>query len=379
MPRKIMLMAEPAEYAAVFPCAARVGNDDLLMVFSRRPFAFPEDMRSWICGIRSTDNGCTWTPPFTLIDTPDLPDWDPNIVAWDNRVLVISTAVPKTHNVQVTASTFPAVRSEDYGQTWFESPAVPHPGPFCSGKINRGVRFPDGALAFGYSMDRRIKEGKTVLEDGDTWGSCGLMVSRDDGHTWNPGTLVDIQEERPSGLIHAINGLDEPALALCRDGSIYMLMRTGLDRLYEARSADQGQTWSAAVPTPLVAHNCPADLCVFEHPRLGRGWLAAYDHSPHDRTPLAAAVSLDEGRSWSQPLTIAREGVNPSYPTCVQTASGDILLAWHERPLPADTNEHRPYYDLRACLLGLDEIENLAAGREQAHDRSGMKPTCRDK
>ena len=364
-----MLMADPPEhsgshaYAATYPCAARLGNGDLLIVFSRRLFSKgPGDSwteeSAWICGIRSSDNGRTWTPPFTLINTPDMMDYDPNIVAWDNKALVISTAVPKTHSVQVTTSTFPAIRSEDYGQTWSDPKEIPHPGIYCSGKIHAGVRLPDGALAFGFTMDRRIQAGKSVFKDGDSWGSSGLMISRDDGHTWQQGAMADIQKERPSELTHAVNGLDEPALAVCRDGGIYMLMRTGLERLYAARSSDQGQTWSAAVPTPLVAHNCPADLCVFEHRRRGRGWLAAYDHSPQRREPLVVASSLDEGRTWSEPLIIAREG-NPSYPACVQTASGDILLAWMEFPLLAGTNERRRSFALRACLLGLDEIDKL--------------------
>ena len=159
MPRQVMLMAEPSEYFDAYPCAARLDNSDLLTVFSRRPVD-ANDVRAWICGIRSSDNGRTWTSPFTLIDTPGMLDYDPSIVAWDNKALVISTTVPKTHNVQQSTSSFLAVRSEDYGQTWSEPAEIPHPGLLCAGKIHRGVRFPDGALAFGFAMNRRNEKDK---------------------------------------------------------------------------------------------------------------------------------------------------------------------------------------------------------------------------
>ena len=360
MPGTVKPMAEPGGYFDAYPCAARLGNGDLLIAFSRRPLNSATDVRAWICGIRSSDDGRTWSSPSVLIDTPEMLDYDPNIVAWEDRVVVISTTVPKTHGVQVTTSTFLAVRSEDWGQTWSGPVEIPHPPyVYCSGKIHPGVRFPDGTLAFGYSPDMRIQEGVEVHKDGDSWGTCALMVSRDDGRTWEGGAMVGIREERASELTHAINGLDEPALAVCRDGGVYMLMRTGFERLYEARSQDQGRTWSAATPTSFVAHNSPADLCVFEHPRLGRGWLAVYDDSPRLRTPLAVRVSLDEGRTWSSPKIIAREGT-PSYPTCVQTGAGDILLAWHE-VVSAGGDEPGAHYEIRACLLEPDEIEEMTA------------------
>jgi hypothetical protein len=360
MPTPITLIPPADGHYDCYPCAVRLGNGDLFVAFSR--VSTPQPQSACIAAVRSSDNGKTWSEPAILIATPGQLDYDPNIVAWENKVLVIATTVPLTHGQRVTTSVFNAVRSEDCGRTWSAPTEIPHPPyVYCSGKINAGVRFPDGTLAFAYTPDMRIQQGEAVHLDGDMWGESALMLSTDDGHTWRSSASVKLDTARPEGLRYAANGLDEPALALCRDGSLYLLMRTGLERLYETRTADQGRTWSPARPSALTAHNCPAELCVFDHPRLGRGWLAIYDHSPTDRFPLAVAVSLDEGQTWSKPHIVADVGAASSYPACVQTAAGPILLVWQQ-----DIADSTPFRrEIQGCLLGLDEMESIVAAGTQ--------------
>ena len=367
MPEPVTLLQDVREYFDAYPCAARLGNHDLLIVFARclpRYSPGPTERKALIAGIRSSDNGAGWSEPFTLIDTPDMLDYDPNIVAWDNKVMVISTTVPKTHAQKVTTSKFIAVRSEDNARTWSEPTEIPFPYVYCSGKINPGVQFPDGTLAFGFAPDMNLEKGKQVLHDADSWGEAGVMISRDDARTWTPGQTIGLAREKPAdALYRAINGLDEPALAVCDDGSLYMLMRSGFDRLYEARSSDQGRTWTAPRRSALMAHDCPADICVFDHPRLGRGWLVIYDHSPQRRFPLAVSVSFDEGHNWSRPLIITGLGENTAYPTCVQTAAGPMLLVWQRDffvdEYDASVGRNRTARELQACLLDLDEIDKI--------------------
>lgn len=349
LPQPTRLLSDAAGHFDAYPCAARLGNGDLLVVFARCDHAAPA---AAIWGVRSTDNGQTWGEPFPLLDTPGMLDYDPNLVVWGTTVLAIATTVPQTHSQQVTTSQFMAVRSDDCGRTWGTAFEIPFPYVYCSGKINPGVRFADGTLVFGFCADIKLQAGGTVRSDRDSWGEAGVMISTDEGLTWTPGQTIGVREHKPADAHPgAINGLDEPALAVCGNGDLYMLMRSGFDRLYAARSRDQGRTWSAPERTTLLAHNCPADLCVFEHPRLGRGWLVVYDHSPHDRYPLAVAVSFDEGATWSPPLILTGLGENPCYPACVQTAAGPVLLVWQR-----DVEGGR---ELQYCLLEMDEIEHL--------------------
>ena len=364
MPQPLPLVRNAEAYYDCYPCAARLGDNDLLVVFTRM-ITTTKPAQAAILGIRSHDHGRTWSEPFTLIDTPGKPDFDANIVAWDNKVMVISTTCPELHlHGQVTTSQFLAVRSEDNGATWSAPAEISHaPYIYCSGKINPAVRFADGTLAFGVCIDQRLQRGESVSGDNESWGAVALMISTDEGCTWTFGQTVGVSRAHADG-INAINGLDEPALAVCRDGSLYALMRSGFDHLYEARSGDQGRTWGEPKPSGLMAHDCPADLCHFHHPRLGQGWLAIYDHSPKNRYPLAVALSLDEGGAWSKPLLIADHGVPSCYPACVQTAAGDILLVWQQDQggnlhTGAVAKGARTWREVRACLLGLDEMDQL--------------------
>ena len=350
MSQTIVITQKDGESFDSWPCLARLGNGELLLTFTRRPKDRIRDS-GHIVAMRSSDGGRTWSEPISTIDTPDMMDLDPSIVAWDDRVIVISTTVPSTHSERVTVSSFLAVHSEDNGRTWSELKEIPHPYTYCSGKTNAGARLDDGTIVFGFSWDARLQEGGAVYCDADQICRAGVMISSDDGRTWIPGETIGINETRAEHEA-GLDGLDEPCLAVCQDGGLYMLMRSNLERLYEARSSDRGRTWSKPRPTTLVSHSAPADLAAFDHPRLGRGWLVAYNDSPVRRRPLSVAVSLDDGATWSAARPVANEQKDSHYPACVRTPDGDILVAWQQ-----DTDGGR---HIEGCLIGDDTIEQLA-------------------
>ena len=164
------------------------------------------------------------------------------------------------------------------------------------------------------------------------------MRSTDNGQTWHNGGDTDASYEKASAS--AILGTDEPAIVELEDGSIYMLMRTGSNHLYEARSSDEGKTWTQIGPSPLRGNNSPASLCKFQ---LGkrRGILCVWDNSVH-RWPLCATASFDGGKTWSKPKDIADsiEGIQVSYPDCYQAADGMLTAVW-QQGIPASEDDKR--------------------------------------
>ena len=98
------------------------------------------------------------------------------------------------------------------------------------------------------------------------------MISTDDGLNWHNGGETDAACEPLTP--NAVRGTDEPAIVELDDGSVYMLMRTGSDHLYQARSTDEGKTWTAIGPSPLRGSNAPAALCNFQVD--GRRGFCAY-------------------------------------------------------------------------------------------------------
>jgi sialidase-1 len=120
------------------------------------------------------------------------------------------------------------------------------------------------------------------------------FVSDDGGATWRAG-----KGEADVGK----RGAMEPEVIEQRDGGLLMLMRTQFGRNYAARSTDGGETWDKPVPFGPAAPEAPSTLRRI--PSTG-DWLLIFndsvdpDHHHHgERTPLTAAVSRDEGKTWT--------------------------------------------------------------------------------
>lgn len=143
------------------------------------------------------------------------------------------------------------------------------------------------------------------------WAAPTLIFfyfSDDGGHTW--------LESRTS-YYHCFadgSGLEEPGLVELTDGRLWSWTRTGPIgkpaqgmRQWESFSADGGQTWSPPEPSVFVSPCSP--MQVKRIPQTG-GLLAVWnDHSGRfpvlppapiswARTPLACAISTDDGISW---------------------------------------------------------------------------------
>ena len=318
----------PYAYNA-FPTVDRLSDNRLLCVFSVR--SKPEENRFAVAGSFSEDHGRTWSNPEILIDSPNELDYDPNLIVVGSRVIVTSTTCPLTHQQFISTSRTLAVRSEDSGRTWSKPYEIPMGHRFAAGKIHKGLVLEDGTALFGYSWDAALegKAGKLKLE-GDHDLVASLMRSSDRGLTWQGGSDVFLRDlKRDADRIHAINGLDEPALVQLHDGTLYMLCRTGLAHPYETRSADGGKTWSRPEPCPLTGHNAPVALCRINGARPGM--LTVWCNSSEVRWPLCVAASFDNARSWTPPRELARrEGFESSYPGCVQAADGTLVVVWQQ-------------------------------------------------
>ncbi|MBX7258907.1 MAG: exo-alpha-sialidase [Candidatus Hydrogenedentes bacterium] len=320
-------------YKHGLPSMARLSDDRILVVWTRFPSDGSEDMA--ILGSFSSDAGCTWSQPQLLIDHPKLLDADPSVVVSGSRVLVTCTTATFAEGIR-ESSTW-AVRSEDDGKTWSEPYVIPMNHKYTCGKCHRGLRLKSGTLLQGYSWDILCESGTSHSSEGQMDLRAGVMRSTDDGLTWTNGG--DTTAEYVKVAEGAVHGTDEPAIVELEDGSIYMLMRTGADHLFEARSTDEGLTWSDVRPSPLTGSNAPAALSSFvaEHGR--RGVFVVWDNAL-TRHPLCAAASFDGCKTWTTPKDIAApyEGdMQNSYPSCVQAADGALLAVW-QRDVPGGRN-----------------------------------------
>ena len=123
--------------------------------------------------------------------------------------------------------------------------------------------------------------------------SC-CWLSDDRGRTWRKGKGQMDQPKR---------GAMEPEVIELRDGRVLMIARTQLGFIATSYSEDGGDTWSK--PNRLSAIEAPeAPATLRRIPATGdllliwnNSYTPGVDHGGK-RTPLTAAVSSDEGRTW---------------------------------------------------------------------------------
>ena len=278
------------------------------------------------------------------------------------------------------------VVSKDDGKTWSESeriydgpgPGIPSGGLFLrtrdgvivhpyldTSTLNKSWKSEDWSVDPNAPLDRLRLDAWTIrsLDEGKTWvdrqkiyqGFCGALcdivqttsgeivlpvqvmlaypgrngirgyVSADNGKTWKRGgNIIDL-----GGHGHH-DGAMEPTLVELSDGRLWMLIRTNLDRFWEAYSEDKGLNWRVIRPTQIDASNSPGNLMRLASGRLALVWNRLYyegwDYYPH-KTPgfLAApgktsgftklpanfnraevwlAFSEDDGKTWTKPVVI---------------------------------------------------------------------------
>jgi len=125
------------------------------------------------------------------------------------------------------------------------------------------------------------------------------FFSDDGGHQWRAGRGdVDLPKR----------GAMEPEVIALADGSVLMIVRTQLGRIYAARSSDAGDSWSVPEPWGPPAPEAPSTLRrIPSTGDLVLVWNNNVDPSHHHsgkRTPLSIATSRDEGQSWSRPKNL---------------------------------------------------------------------------
>jgi len=159
----------------------------------------------------------------------------------------------------------------------------------------------------------------------------------DEGLTWTPSNILDL-----GGSGHH-DGSIEATVEQLRDGRLWLLMRTSLDRFWQAHSDDDGQRWTSFGPSSIEASTAPGLL-----KRLRSGRLILLWNRPHpegrklERRPggqayaqpvwahrgeLSMAFSNDDGKTWSKPVVIAREeGKSLAYPYLYEPEPGTLWI-----------------------------------------------------
>lgn len=148
--------------------------------------------------------------------------------------------------------------------------------------------------------------------------------SDDEGKSWATGTSrVDLPKR----------GAMEPEVLELNDGRVLMIVRSQLGEIYASLSNDRGESWSAGKPWAVRSPESPATLRRI--PATGDlllVWNPAYDAAAGHggrRTPLVAAVSTNEGQTWSTPRTLEDRRDRQYAYTSVAFVENRVLLSYY--------------------------------------------------
>lgn len=344
---------DPYAYTS-HPCVTRLAGGDWLLAYSRGPRLrrtfHPPDHPMFVNElIRSSDNGRIWSEPVVIpgfdwsgVETPGIVELSSGEVLLNQwRFLWLSTAeaearwhrgdrslfayepgmrrwLPVRSVTQWARHCFAYARADDGayvhrsldgGRTWVETVPIDI-APY------RGAFSPKGAY--------ELVNGDVVLalgsHDYDPLAAGFVLRSTDKGRTWS----APIEAARVQGCVFS-----EPSVCQNAQGTLILLSREEQrGALYQSDSTDGGRTWTDARPTGMVGY--PAHIISLSDGRV----MAVFGHrqGPYG---IHAAISTDEGASWSDPVVLVHDlvdsasGLNLGYPSVVEFAPGEVFVAFY--------------------------------------------------
>lgn len=209
------------------------------------------------------------------------------------------------------------------------------------------LELPDGRLIatmYGYFEGDTVPIRGFKLTPGFYKYRTMLLESGDRGASWSFVSTIaydlDIGQE----------GFCEPALVRLPQGEFVCIMRTGYthDPMYIAQSLDEGRTWSLPVSTGVRGVD-PRLLL------LSNGLVAcAYGVKEYDghRRERRIMFSGDGGRTWSHD-TLVYAGYGGSYPDAIELQPGRILYVYDADGFQEPGQTARPRNYLRMCSVTL--------------------------
>lgn len=298
------LIFEQIPDAAVYHCStiAEAPNGDLLSLWYGGSYESSDDQTLFLA--RRAPGQRDWQAPVPLIQGPDpVPGNGVIFVDGHERVWIVwcrmDSVRPIGRGQGWDRCHLLARYSTDNGVTWSKDT------DFVDSKLLAVPRNPPGLTASG-----DLVLPLEAIVDG-VEGSM-FLIGEEGGKRWRKGGFT------PGG--------SQPAVIERNDKSLFALMRKA-PRLTQIESRDGGDHWTDAVASTL--RNPDSGITMT---RLANGHLVViFNDTDTLRTPLSIARSVDEGRSWENPLQLESNPGEYSYPCVIQTRDSKIHITYTYR------------------------------------------------
>ena len=306
--------------AASTPDFTRKGEGDvielkdgrLMLVYMEFRGTGSDEAKTRFVSQESADRGKTWLGHRVIAETEpgDMNVYSPNLIrSSDGGILLIFM---RQHETSPPTSTHHAWKSTDEGRT-FKPWSV----------FGKGTTY-----NVCNAVVKRMKSGRLLLpvtfthETGPGYGGV-VLLSDDDGLTWS---------EAKNRISLPMRGVMEPHVEQASDGRVLMVVRNQLGSIQMSESLDDGLTWTLPKSTGLKSpESCPELTRIPSTGDLLVVWNNSYDPKFFShfgkRSPLTAAVSRDNGKTWQHLRDIETDPKRAfSNPGCRFLQDGTAIL-----------------------------------------------------
>ena len=272
-----------------------------------------DDFPCRLSGRLSEDGGRTWSERIVIQENL----WGRN-VKHPNMLRLPSGEIMLTFTAwasEIERNVF-MKRSEDECETWGEIVQVSEPGWYCTNN-DHIVQLSTGRILLPShgGPGFRFVRGNPL--------HAFVFYSDDGFRTWRMSEDTMTAPGR---------GAHEPSIVELKDGRLLCILRTTQKCIYRAYSEDGGVHWSVPQPTDLAAPDAPP--LIKRIPTTG-DLLLLWNNVPSDtnwpRTPLTAAVSRDEGETWTNLQDVDNRPDHDAAYAAVYFQGDEALVTYYTR------------------------------------------------
>ncbi|MCC7499445.1 MAG: exo-alpha-sialidase [Bryobacterales bacterium] len=288
---------------------------------------------SRISAMTSRDGGRGWGPRFTLQENIGRMNvMEPDLLRLKSGKVLFLFARKNSE-----ADCAPMVRiSTDDGHTFGPPQPLPiDPAPSYTGfNHDRAIQLHSGRILMPlfFTTDYRV----------DPHIRSRVYYSDDDGANWHAGrTILDVPADKA--------GAQEPGVVELTDGSVLLWVRTGQGSVYRALSTDHGETFTQ--PETMNIESPLSPQSIKRIPTTG-DLLLVWNYSATRRFPLTAAISHDDGRSWTQFRNLDQDPAHTYAYTSLTFLKDRALFTYYAGPPSRSSGGNRWNLKLKAVPPG---------------------------
>ena len=319
------------------PCIVELPNGDLLTVWYHGSGERTAD-DVIVEAARLPRGASSWSPRFTIADTPNFPDANPAVFIDSKERLWLLWPVILANEWHTALMKYKV--SSDYLK-----PGVPKwerednllfiPRNFAA-KVKEAIGAPSGPRAAYIAEILRRASDKHFSRLGWMTGvhptelpSGRILVPLySDGYDFSIVAYADDGSHHWQSSEPVVgNGSIQPSIVRRKDGTLLAYMRDNgpaPKRIHLSASRDDGVKWS-----PVEDTDIPNPGSGMEAIALRDGsWEMIYNDTEKGRDSLAVSLSDDEGRSWKWMRHLEKQPGSFHYPSIVQAADGSLHASY---------------------------------------------------